>query len=97
MADGTCNDAGGRDEAGRFDPEGFGRRIREFAIDAHRVLSRPDSPLGELLRLHGRVGRLLGEAPRAGSSGVSRWLLAVRQRIGARLPRSFEDLAPLVA
>jgi hypothetical protein len=97
MADGTRDDAEGRGEPGRFDPEGFGRSIREFAIDAHRVLRRPDSPLGELLRLHGRGSRLLGEAPGTGSSGISLWLLAVRQRIGARLPRSFEDLASLVA
>jgi hypothetical protein len=98
MADGTRDDAGGRGESGRFDPEGFGRRIREFARDAHHVLRCPDSPLGELLRLHSRAIRLLGEAPGTGSSGISLWLLAVRQRIGARLPsRSYEDLASQVA
>jgi hypothetical protein len=98
MARDARDDERGRGEAGRFDPEGFGRRVREFAIDAHRVLRRPDSPLDELTRLDGRAFRLLGEAPGARSIGISPWLLAVRQRIGARLEsRSFEDQACLVA
>jgi hypothetical protein len=86
MADGARDDARGRDASGRFDPEGFGRRIREFALDAHRVLRRPDSPFGELIRLQGRVIRLLGEATGTGPRGISPWLLAVEQQIGDRLP-----------
>jgi hypothetical protein len=98
MADGARDDAQGRGESGRIDPEDFGRRIREFALDAHRVLRLPDSPLDELIRLDGRVIRLLGEAPGTRSSGISPWLLAVRQRIGARLPsRPFEDMESVVA
>lgn len=98
MADGTRDDARGRDASGRFDAEGFARRIREFAPDAHRVLRRPDSPLGELIRLHGRVIRLLVEATGTGSSGIFPWLLAVEQRIGERLPCGpIDDGACLVA
>ena len=98
MADGARDDARGRDASGRFDPEGFGRRIREFALDAHGALRRPDSPPGELIRLHGRVIRLLGEATGTGSKGIAPWLLAVEQRIGARLPsRPFDNRECLVA
>lgn len=86
MADGARDDARGRYASGRFDPEGFGRRIREFAVDAHRALRCPDSPLGELIRLHGRVLRLFGEATGTGSRGIAAWLLAVEQRIADRLP-----------
>ena len=98
MADAAHDDDRGRGDAARFDPEGFGRRIREFAVDAHRVLRRPDSPLDDLIRLDERAFRLFGEAPGARTMGISPWLLAVRQRIGARLEsRSFEDQTCLVA
>lgn len=86
MADDARDDARGRAASDRFDAEGFARRIREFAIDVHRALRRPDSPLGELIRLHGRVVRLFGEATGMGSAGIASWLLAVEQRIGERLP-----------
>jgi hypothetical protein len=98
MAGAARDDDRGRGDAGQFDPEGFGRRIREFAVDAHRVLRRPDSPLDELTRLDGRASRLFGEAPGARTIGICPWLLAVRQRIRARLEsQSFEDQACLVA
>jgi hypothetical protein len=98
MFDAARDDERGRGETGRFDPGDFGRRIREFAIDAHRVLRHPDSSLDELTRLDVRAFRLLGEAPGARTVGIFPWLLAVRQRIRARLEsRSFEDQACLVA
>lgn len=33
---------------GRFDPDEFGRRDRQFAIDARWILGRPDSPIHEV-------------------------------------------------
>ena len=98
MADGACNAARNRDETAGLDPEGFARSLREFALEAHRVLRRPDSPRGDLIRLQGRVLRLLGEVPGTGSSGISQWLGAILARIGARLPsRSLDDAEPIMA
>jgi hypothetical protein len=86
---------GGR---GEDDAGDFGRRVRRVALDAHRILSRPDSPLDELIGLHWRVFHLLDEVPGARATGVLRWLLAVRQEIGARLQSwSVEDLESLGA
>jgi hypothetical protein len=69
-----------------------------LALDAHRVLGRPDSPIDELIGLHWRAWHLLREAPRVGSSEVRRWLLAVRHEIGAKLQSwSVEELESLVA
>jgi hypothetical protein len=87
-----------RVQSGGFDPDEFARSIRRLALDAREVLGRPDSPLGELIRLHGRVFRLLQEVPGPRATGILRWLLAVRQRIGAKLQSwSVEDLESLVA
>jgi hypothetical protein len=88
----------GRVRPGGFDPDEFARRVRRLAHDAHEVLGRPDSRLGELIRLHGGVFHLLQGAPGAPATGISAWLLAVRQRIGARLQAwSVEDLESLFA
>jgi hypothetical protein len=93
MADGIhANDEG------RHHPDDFGRRVRRFALDAHRILGRPDSPLDELIELHARAFHLLDEVPGTRASGILGWLLAVRQRIGARLQSwSVEDLEFLLA
>ena len=83
---------------GGFDPDEFARSIRRFALDARDVLSRADSRLGELIRLHCRVFHLLQRAPGTRMTGIRPWLLAVRQRIGARLQAwSVEDLESLIA
>jgi hypothetical protein len=88
----------GRVRPGGWDTDEFARTVRRFALDARDVLGRPDSRLGELIRLHGRVFRLLQEVPGPRATGILRWLLAVRQRIGARLQSwSVEDLESLVA
>ena len=50
---------------GESDAGDYGRRIRGFAQDAHRILKSPDSQLDELIELHGRVFDLLNEAPGA--------------------------------
>jgi hypothetical protein len=87
-----------RVQAGGPDPEEFARSVRRFALDAHNVLCRPDVTLGELIGLHGRVFRLLQAVPGSRATGIRPWLLAVRQRIGARLQSwSVEDLASRVA
>jgi hypothetical protein len=86
----TDESRGGR---GGFDPDDFGRRVREFALDAHRILKRPDSPTDELIALHRRVWFLLCEAPGSQSTPIRRWLLAARQEIAAKLQsRSVEAL-----
>jgi hypothetical protein len=82
-----------RGRTGGFNPDEFARSVRRFALDAHDVLSRPDSRAGELIRLHGRVFHLLQGAPVSPAGGILPWLWAVRQRIGARLQCwSLEDL-----
>jgi hypothetical protein len=87
-----------RAQPGGFDQDEFARSVRRFALDAREVLGRPDSPLGELIGLHRRVWHLLQEVPAAPATGLRRWLLAVRQRIGAKLQAwSLEDLESLVA
>jgi hypothetical protein len=71
----------------------FAREVRRLAADAHRILKCPDSPIDELIGLHGRVFRLLDAAQGARSNAILCWLLAVRQRIGARLESwSMEEL-----
>ena len=70
---------------GGSDTGEFARSVRRFALDARDVLGRPDCTLGELIGLHGRVCRLLQEVPGTRAAGIAPWLLAVRQRIGARL------------
>jgi hypothetical protein len=87
-----------RVRTGGFDPDEFASSVRRFALDAHDVLRRPDSRAGELIRLHGRVFHLLQWAPVSQAGGILTWLLAVRQRIGARLQCwSLEDLESRVA
>jgi hypothetical protein len=83
---------------GGFDPDEFARSVRRLALDAHHVLSRPDSRLGELIRLHGRVFHLLQGAPGTRTTGILPWLLAVRELVGTRLQRwSVEDLESRLA
>jgi hypothetical protein len=87
-----------RVQPGGPDPDEFARSVRRFALDARDVLGRSDSTLGELIGLHGRLFRLLQEVPGMGPVGIAAWLLAVRQRIGARLQSwSVEDLEARVA
>jgi hypothetical protein len=88
----------GRGEPGGTDRGDLARRIRSFAYDAHRILTRPDSTLDEVLGLHRTVWRLLREVPDAHSGGMYRWLLAAKRAIGARLRAwSLDDLEAMVA
>jgi hypothetical protein len=88
----------GRAQPGGEDTDEFARSVRRFALDARDVLGRPDCTHGELIGLHGRVYRLLQEVPGKPATGIVPWLLAVRQRIDARLQsESTEDLESLVA
>jgi hypothetical protein len=85
-------------DAGRGNPDEFGQKVRQFALDAYDVLGRADSTLDELIALHRRVWHLLLEVHGAQSTEIHRWLLAVRQEIGAKLQSwSLEDLECLVA
>jgi hypothetical protein len=87
-----------RGDLGRGDPEGFGRRVRQFAIDAHRVLEDPNSTRDEMIGLHLRAWFLLREAPGERSSEMQRWLQEARRIIGARLQSwTAEDLEHWVA
>jgi hypothetical protein len=70
---------------GGFDAGDFGRRVRQFALDAHRILKGPDGPIDELFDLHWRSWSLLHEAPGEQTDGVYRWLLAARRAIVDRL------------
>jgi hypothetical protein len=86
----TDESRGGR---GGFDPDDFGRRVREFASDAGRILTRPDRSMDELIELHSRAWLLLCEAPGSQSSAIRQWLLPTRQAIAAKLRSwSVEDL-----
>lgn len=75
----------GEFDAGESDANEFGRRVRRFAQDAHRILRSPEGRPDELFELHARVFHLLREAPGAGLGGIRRWLLSVREEIGVRL------------
>jgi hypothetical protein len=98
MSNGIREAEGRRSDPGESDPGEFGRSVRRFALDARDVLSRPDSPLDELIGLHRRVFELLDEVPGARSTGILCWLVAVKQRIGDRLQAwSAEDLESSVA
>jgi hypothetical protein len=84
--------------SGGFDPDVFARRVREVALQIHRVLRRPDGPIDDVFDLHRRVWGLLGEAPGPQTTGVYRRLLAARQAIADRLHRwATEELDSLVA
>jgi hypothetical protein len=79
-------------------PDDFGREVRRLALDARRILGDPGSPIDELIALHGRVFRLLREAPGAPSAGIVGWLHAVRGGVGERLRAwAAEELPALVA
>jgi hypothetical protein len=69
----------------RLDPNEYSRMIRQFAIDARRILSRPDSTTVELFGLQRRAGILLRGSPVRDSGGINRWLSRMRQSIGDRL------------
>jgi hypothetical protein len=87
-----------RVQPGGPDTDEFARSVLQLALDARDVLGHPDSTPDELIRLHGRVSRLLAAVPGARATGIAPWLLAVRQRIAARLQRrSTEDPASSVA
>jgi hypothetical protein len=72
-------------DLGEIDRDDFGRQVRRFALDAHRLLGRSDSPIDEVIRLHRRVWCLLHAATAARSSGIRRWLLAALRAIDARI------------
>ena len=74
--------AGGGSDAGDF-----GRDVRQFALDAHRALRRPDGSIDELIHLHWRAWSLLREAPEGRADGIYGWLLAVRRTIADDLHR----------
>ena len=72
-------------DLGGGEPDDFGREFRQFAIDAHRILGRPDSPVDEVFGLYRRAWCLQRQAAVATSSEIRRWLLAARQAIDVRL------------
>ncbi len=80
-----------------YDPVEFSRKVRQFAIDAHPILFCPDGPIDEVLGLQRQLWTLLREAPGSESSGIHRYLLAVRGVLGDRLQSWAEDLESLVA
>jgi hypothetical protein len=85
-------------ELGGFDLDDFTRRVRQFAIDAHRILGRPDSPRVTVIGLHRRVSHLLHDAHGERSKEIRRWLLAALQAIDARiLAWSYAELESSVA
>jgi hypothetical protein len=98
MADRVRVNHESRGDFGGFDLDDFGRRVRQFAIDAHRIPDRLDSPLDEVIELHRTVWCLLREVPGSQSSDLRQWLRAIRQAIGLKLRTwSLEDLESLVA
>ena len=81
-----------------YDPAAFGRQVREFAIDVSRTLFCPDSPIDEVFGLQRRLWALLQEIRAPESSGIHRYLLAVRAVIGDRIQSWVEEeLESLVA
>ena len=94
MEEGTSGIGANRNGHGGLDPEELARRIRQLAIDAHRILTRPDTSIGEVSGLRRRVRVLLRET-RGGlrATEIDRWLRAAQRAIEAELhlgPR--EDL-----
>jgi hypothetical protein len=88
----------GGDDTGGIDPEDFARRVRGFALDAHRILSRPDGPIDEAIELHRRAWSLSQEVSEARMTDLHRWLVAARREIATRLHRwAAEELESLVA
>ena len=83
----------GRGRPGDDDAGDFGGRVRRFALDARRVLDRPDTPPDEVMGLYLRASFLAREAPGGPSSEIHRWVQAVRRQLGARMRAlSPEDL-----
>jgi hypothetical protein len=68
-----------------YDPDRFGRRVRELALESHGTLSDPDSPIDDVIHLHSRVHDLLCEASGPQSTEVYQWLMAIRRHIADRL------------
>src|SRR5439155_23681850 len=61
MEEGTSGIGANRNGHGGLDPEELARRIRQLAIDAHRILTRADTSIGEVSGLRRRVRVLLRE------------------------------------
>lgn len=98
MADSVYEDDQSPGDLGGIEPEDFGRRLRRFAIDAHRVLGCPDGPIDDMVELHRRAWFLLREAPGVPSSRLHGWLVAAREAIDARLRAwALEELESVVA
>ena len=98
MSSGVDEPHNGRCYAGAVDAAEFGRSIRRFALDAHRMLRRPDSSSEELIGLQRQAWRLLGEASFPHATEVRRWLVAARRAIDGRLhPGLVEEPESLVA
>lgn len=93
MADRVNVSQESRGNLGEFDLDDFGRRVRQFALDAHRLLNRPDSPIDEVIRLHRRAWYLLRDSTAARLSEIRRWLLAALRAIDSRIiASSFMEL-----
>jgi hypothetical protein len=69
-----------------LDPEELAREVRQFAIDAHRALTRPDTPIDVVIGLRQRLGLLLRKTRGSGASEINRWLRRSQGEIEARLP-----------
>jgi hypothetical protein len=86
MANGTPETRENRNRPGGLDPEEFGRKVRQFASDTHRILKSPNSPVEDLIRLRRRARSLLHEAQRFRSTEIHRWLREMWRAIEAKLP-----------
>jgi len=67
--------------AGCLDPAEFAARVRQLAIDAHRVLKSRTAARGELVQLCRRIDELRQESRLDLSREIDRWLYHANEQI----------------
>jgi hypothetical protein len=67
-----------------MDPAHFAARVRQIALDAHRILNDPFVTSRELVELSGRLDELWRNCPGHRSSGLDRWLRNTRDLVDSR-------------
>jgi hypothetical protein len=77
-----------------LDPEEVARRVRQLAVDAHRILNHPDTTVEELIALRRRFKELLRAGRGSQPTEIERWLRSAQQEVDAKLlsgPRGGSD------
>jgi hypothetical protein len=74
-----------RSEPGALDAKELAQEIRRLAVDAHEILNRPNTTIGELAELRRRFKELLRAARASQLTEIERWLWSAHRALDAKL------------